>query len=109
MSGVPEGLVWGPAPFNIFVSVTYSGLECTLSKYAADTKLSDAVDSLEGRDAIQRGLDRLEDWANASSTRPSVRSCTWVRAIANINTDWEMKGLKAALQRRTWGYWWMKN
>ena len=102
-SGIPQGLGLGLVPFNI-VGKMDSGIECTLSRLADDTKLSGEVDTVDGRDAIQRDVNWLQNRVHDNLMKFSKAKCKVLHlgwGKAQVQVGW-WNGLRTAL-RKIWG------
>ena len=68
-TGVSQGSAPEPVLLNTFMHDLEEVKDCTLSRFADDTKLEGTVKSLEGRTAIQMDQDKMEEWADKNLTK----------------------------------------
>ncbi|KAK4826204.1 hypothetical protein QYF61_006148 [Mycteria americana] len=80
----------GPVLFNIFINNLDAGVECIISKFADDTKLGGDVDSLEGQEALQMDLDRLEHRAMINGVKINKSKC-WTLHLGQSNVRHKYK------------------
>ena len=84
-----------------FINDLDGGVERTIIKFASDTKLGGADYSLEGQEALQRDLDRLEPWQIINGMKFNKSKCPILHLGGRYGRhkhNWERSGWRASLQ-----------
>nr|VZI01090.1 unnamed protein product [Spirometra erinaceieuropaei] len=78
-SGVPQGSVFGPTLFIIYVNDCVSELNCDVSMFADDVKLWSVIRTEFDEERLQADLTRLEKWSQDWLLPFNVTKCNVLR------------------------------
>ncbi|KAK4822223.1 hypothetical protein QYF61_011864 [Mycteria americana] len=102
ISGVPQGSILGPVLFNVSINDLATGIECTLSEFASDTKLGGTVDSLQCREALQLG-----SWAITNCMKFNKSKCLILhlgQGNPGYTSKLEDEKLESNPKKEIWGF-----
>lgn len=73
VSGVPQGSVWGPLLFNLFINDIEFGIKSSILVFADDTKLCSKITSTQVIASLQEDLDKIGGWADTWQIRLNIK------------------------------------
>lgn len=77
--GVPQGSALGPLLFNIYSFDLPSSIKYSIIlMYADDTKLAMQIKSISDSKALQRDINRFEDWCSTNGLKINNKKCAFI-------------------------------
>ncbi len=95
LSGVPQGSVFGPILFLIFINDLgrVARMIDALRKFADDTKLGQRAETMQERESMQEALDNLCQWADTWGMQFNVGKCKVMHfGHRNLRHKYKMNG-----------------
>ena len=95
ISGVPQGSVLGPVLFITYINDIDEGLNCKISKFADDTKITGRVTTASERLQLQSDLDRLVNWSSKWQMKFNLDKCKVLHiGYHNTHSNYSMDGFR---------------